>query len=163
MKIKVHCLKPNKFFPIFSWIIRIVQGLNYSHVALDFGQDILDATIDGVHFTSVDKYREKYKIVKTYWFEMPDYTMADAEKFATRHRDASYSISQNIGLGLKHLGIIKKNPFGRNRGKLVCSELVMVFFDEETEWDIADDTDNYDLVITEKYLEAIDASILSRY
>lgn len=146
LDIKILFLRPKSKFPIFSWVIRLVQKTEYSHIGILLEEEtILDATIAGVEFTDFRKYRKKYEIVKKMPIKNSLVYSNQVYEWAWPYKDAEYSILQNIGLGLRYLKLIKSNPFGSNDRKIVCSELAALFMNKFSGLTI-EDSDNYDLV-----------------
>lgn len=132
----------------------LVQKTKYSHIAIQIEEEVLDATIHGVNFTAVRDYRLKYQIVKKVKIKTEDVDLPRAYAWAWKYRRVEYSILQNIGLGLKHLKLIKSNPFGGDDRQIVCSELAILFMHSFSNLQIGD-SDNYDLVLTEEITEGL--------
>lgn len=148
------CLRPNTSFPLFSWIIRIVQKTKYSHQAIQVGDTIFDATIHGVNSFGISEYRKKYQLIKKIKLKHDLRMEGDVYSWIWKYRHVKYSIAQNIGLGLRYLKVIKSNPFGSDSHQIVCSELAILFMDMFCSIDI-EDSDNYDLVRVEEIAEGI--------
>ena len=151
MTIRVICVRPREF-KIFSWLIMLIQNTDYSHMGIQVGDVVLDATLHGVEFTDLRKFRSEYRIVKDFYIELPGVEKAHIYQWAWKYKDVLYSIMQNIGLGLKSLKVIKKNPFGGDDNRVVCSELVVLLLSFFLKLPI-NDSDSYDLVRAEKFAE----------
>lgn len=152
MKVSILCAYPRaKFIPL-AWAIKKAQGVDYSHMAIAVGNDVLDVTLfSGVEFHSIYWFSEKYKIVREYVVDV-EAPLHSFYKWAWTYRRASYSVLQNLGILLSDLKLIKKNPFGFDGKHLNCSELCALFLRDFKQVAI-DDSDEYDLVKTELLLK----------
>lgn len=144
--------RPKHKFPIFSWLIQIIQMMRYSHVAIQYEGWVLDSTIAGTVWKTEQEFGMKYKTVKKWSVE----SKVDRDIFfwSAKYSAKPYSIIQNIGLGLTFLGLLRRNPFGHDENHLNCSELTVLWIRDFLGIEI-DDSDSYDLVKTEKLLDQV--------
>jgi hypothetical protein len=143
-------------FPVFGWLIEWVQNKNYSHYAIRAGDYVLDSSIKGVHWTKLEDFHKKYKIVKTWSFlNIDTYPMF---YWSARYSSHPYSIIQNLGYGFKLLGLSIPNPWGNEEKNLNCSELVALWTRDFVHVAIKD-SDEYDLIEVEKLLNNLGDAI----
>lgn len=121
--------KPKKFMPIYSWIIRLVEGTPFSHVyvrsSTKYGVGLIyQASGTSVNFQSEVYFYHKAEVINEFEFEVSDQAFDAYMRFALLRVGAPYGIMQAIGIGLSSLLGFDENPFGSGRSKYVCSELV---------------------------------------
>lgn len=125
----IVAVKPkNHPFPLFSWLIRLIQKTDYSHYAIIPEHDqnsVVDSRIDGVKVRDRKEFFEHYTVLKSWHVKSMHKSKWDA--WLGVHLGKKYSMWQNIGFALRFLGIVKSNPFGKGDRELVCSELIAVY------------------------------------
>lgn len=124
----------NSKFPIFSYLIRLLQGTEYSHVFIAWKSDSLQRTLVyqasglSVNFTSFENFKKKVKIIHTYTLSIPSELDIKIKQKAIDNSNKPYGIKQVLGLGIVALfdmfGRDISNPFSDGRATYVCSELV---------------------------------------
>lgn len=149
---EILAVSPKMSFPIFSWLVKLFQGTDYSHFAIKYGDWVLDSTISGTVWTSLSEFRKKYKLVKKWKFEIIRGKQNNVFEWSAKYSAKPYSLLQNLGVGLKWIGLLKTNPFGNNESHLNCSELVALWVRDYLKVKIHD-SDNYGLVETEELLD----------
>jgi hypothetical protein len=124
------CKRINHPFPLFSWIIQLVEGTPYSHVVvkIDSGVNrefVYHSHFSGVNFLSKKLYKARYKSVKIYKFTI---TKKERQKLITYFLDNAgeeYPLMELVGVLFvriaNRLGFNIKNPLGTS--KMFCSEL----------------------------------------
>jgi len=151
-----QCYSKNKFpFNIFAILIKFFSKTNYSHYALSYisetGKEVFfDSTGMGVRRMTAERFFKKYEIKKGFKIgkEIPRIEFIN---FVQYNEGKSYGFIQVIGLLLKILNIVKKNPFGKGNKYIICNELVILFLNWFNFTTIKD-TDSLDLNDTEKVL-----------
>lgn len=151
MKVKIVAVEPKILFPVFSWLIRLFQWTKYSHYGVIVETYVIDSTIKGVVWKELKDFRKDYKLIYSWDLELPD--GFDIFKWSARYSAKPYPILQNIGHGLKWIGVLKSNPFGKDEEHINCSELIALLIRDALEVDIGD-SDEYDLVYTEGFLDS---------
>lgn len=119
-------------FPIFNWLIQLVEQVPYSHVRISFRSGWFDHTVIEASGTSVKligvlgnknypvKLRHRYQV------ELTD----DQYKHMIsllRYAGAKYGLKQAIGIGIQRLFRLRLNPFKDADRSFICSELVGYF------------------------------------
>lgn len=133
--------------PVFSWLIKFFSKTNYSHFAIKCGDKVLDATSKRVRLHEYGNFISDYKIVGKNTINSPVSEQVFLA-WSIRHLNKKYGYLQVLGLCLVILGVIKKNPFGKNADRLICNELVILFLNDFTDFEMSDDSDNYNLNTT---------------
>lgn len=151
MLVNIHQCSPiYTKFPVLSWLIKFFQKTDYSHYAVQCKNYVLDATGKDVLPQSTHYFGTRYRVVKTFQIEVD----ADFEGFVNWslvHIRKKYGFMQLVGLLLITIGLAKNNPWGSDSKTLVCNELVLYLMAEFKGFRPTD-TDNYDLVQTEKVI-----------
>ena len=134
-----------------SWAIRTIQGTAYSHFGIEVKGVVLESTGVGVHLTRLPDFRKHNQIIKVWELDLDIYPEVLYEWMASVI-GTKYGYLQNFGYLLMALKILKKNPWGRNSERIVCSEVVALFIKKFANVKIGD-SDKYDLVETEKLIQ----------
>ena len=136
----------DKFFPVFSWVIRAFQRTKYSHVRLHWksssGIDIVYEA-SGSEVKVIGEYAakdNKVNVVKRYKVKVTNEEYRNLIRLF-RFSSVKYGKLQVLGIGLAHIFGLKKNPFAQGRGSQVCSELVGLFLEQVKSWDHGLDLD----------------------
>jgi hypothetical protein len=144
----------------------LLQGMNpfkrssYNHMAISYvGQTgtwkYADSTLaHGVVDEQPEReFLDKYEIVETFSFDVP----AEIEQFRLwldSHRGKKYDSMSILGLAGKLLYVFKRNPWGSDFKRMICSELILSmvvrFFDVSI-----GDSDDYDLVMTSDIVRSL--------
>lgn len=147
-------------FPIVAWLIMLFEKMmpwkrtSYSHMAILIDNEVHDSTgTYGVQQTRLSNFVTRYQIVKKVKIKMPVSPM-DMIEFFHRHKGKKYDRLQILGLAIKNIfTFVTFNKLGHDKQKVVCSEYIVMFFQELLSYQTKD-TDNYGLN---------DASALVRY
>ena len=131
--------RPNKF-KLFSWLIMKAQKTNFSHMVIYY-----------VHPDS-KMFLKNNTIVKK--IQMESVGKFDFCGFYIPLLGRSYDFKSIIGLAFKSLGLKRSNKIGRNRTKLICSELVALYLERFYGVEIVD-SDNYGLNETQRVINDI--------
>jgi hypothetical protein len=144
----LQCNYKSWFAPI-SWLIKKVQGTNYSHYAIEFDNYIMDAGSKGVCLHSKADFFKRYDVYKTFEFKPKKCEGIFVKYFLHK----PYGFLSLFGIFFKSIGVTHTNPFSDKNETLICSELIVValhyFFDVEIK-----KQDDYDLIKTEKLIKA---------
>jgi len=135
MKITIGFSQPkNKFFPIFSWVIRLIECTKYSHVYLQWKSEFADSTLtyhaagNSVHFLGFDKFNKTVQPIHTFELDITREQYRELLHYCFEHAGTDYGIKQIFGIAyVKFMGCIGKkvnNPFSDGEKSQVCSELV---------------------------------------
>ena len=149
-------------FPIVAWLIMMFQGEfpwnknATSHRALGYWLEesewVLDSTgAEGVKDQLRVAFEKKYKIIEETVFELT----LDPNEFInwmTEHLGKKYDRLQIIGLITKILNFVEFNKLGHDDDKIVCNEIVVLFFMEFLGLKVID-SDNWDLNMTDIMVE----------
>lgn len=129
--ITVEFLKPkNHPFPIVSNIIQLIEGTNFSHVAVRINagvnrEFVYHSNFNGTNFMAKSLYNKKYKAVARYKFEINKEQRRKLITWFLDNAGKSYPVAELFGVLIvrivdrllgKHIG----NPLGSNR--MYCSE-----------------------------------------
>lgn len=130
-EIEIIFTKSKKFFPIFSWAIRLWTWKPYSHVARKMKISFLDkpnyfhATEGTVKWEYEDHFSKKHEVVLSRKFTVTLEEFKAFNKLCWEQVGDSYGLLQNIGIALvdilKCLGIKIDNPWKNGQN---CSEVL---------------------------------------
>ena len=130
--VEIVFTKSIKKLPLFSLLIRVITGKEYSHVAKghevkDWGKAYYQASEGKVNYEYNTVFNTKHKIVKRYIIEVPDEIAREIRKRCFQEAGKIYAYKQNFGILMVDIlckfGIMTKNPWTRGRN---CSELLYV-------------------------------------
>jgi hypothetical protein len=136
MRITVLYAKPKMAFPIGSWLIRLVEGTQGSHVALSIELSETHAAFDSVvpvsRVITKARWDDHYETLKEWSLELPGANPSDVMSWILDNTDRRYSRWQCILLGLGDFCggwvrtlVRKQNPNGNEY--LICVEAVVRF------------------------------------
>jgi hypothetical protein len=134
-KIIIGFSKPrDKIFPIFSWLIKLWDRANYSHVYIRWETSLKDkicyqASRSMVHFIGEKVFKRTIIPVYEFEFELSEEKYREMVSFCIKNAGVSYSFLQIIGIALSP--IFKKNIFSNGANAFVCSELTAVILKEK--------------------------------
>ena len=117
----------NKFFPVFSWLIRLYQWTPYSHVYLKFRSESLDRNLvyesvfGGVRFVGEKIWKEKAKTTAEFKLDVSDASYTSILQYCVDHAGMPYAGMQNLGLVIANLLNLDENPF---KSGINCSEAI---------------------------------------
>jgi len=151
----IKCVPRGKFVP-FSWIVRASQGTKWSHYAFEYEIDgkkmVSDAVIGGIREMERSEWLRKYEVIDVVPISLPC-NPEDIREWVSAKLGTKYSLLQNIGIGLITIGILSRNPFGRNLESLVCHEWCLVTVARFAKIEIGD-SDNYDFNRADEVFES---------
>lgn len=135
MKIKIGFSQPkNKFFPIFSWLIRLIEWTKYSHVYLQWDSEFAESTITyhaaghSVHFLGLELFKKSVKPVYIFEIDITREQYKDLLHYCFEKSGTDYGVKQIFGITIVKLmclfGKKIKNPFSDGDKSQVCSELI---------------------------------------
>ena len=139
MKFRVVKCDYRKYgFPanIFALLIKWHQKKGYNHFAIEFrdsDNDIyyIDASRHGVEMYDYVNFQNKYKIEGGYVLEFDGHA-DDIYEWYYKHSGNEYGYLQIIGIFLKSLSLVRRNPFRDGPKRMICTELVARFVNEFT-------------------------------
>lgn len=161
--------KPVSKLKLGSWIIRLVQGTDYSHTYVKWLSRktnlwmIYQATgKGGVNFISEDRFSKHSKIVKEFAVDETEIERANVKQFFQENSGDDYGYLQLLGIGwamfVKWCGGRVDNPFPHG---MVCSELVANILATEFKLDI--DLTDLDVInvktVHDKLQDAVDSKL----
>lgn len=176
-QINVVAVKNRNKFSIIRNLIFLFQGMfkrkdGYNHFALEIlykipGTEVgisyhlaeyMDATLkDGVSIKGTQKFSDHYEQVIC-WPNIGD--PAKFQDFADKYEGKKYAGEQLFGYLFITLNLWKNNLLGSNDKRIICSELVALWF-KENGIEIQD-SDFYDLISTEEILRKISPNNYTR-
>ena len=151
----IHILKtkPKSRFSLFSKLIMLIQGTNYSHYAIKFSHFVIEARVNGVKTSQYTAFIKKNVLVESYLLEIPQ-TLREFFNWTYDYLKRPYGFIQLFGTLFKLLGLVKTNPWGKDARKIVCCELVMLMCRDLLKIDIGD-SDDYDLKQTDEFVRGL--------
>jgi hypothetical protein len=129
-KIILGFSKPkNKFLPIFSWAIRLVEWTPYSHVFVRIKSESLSTTLiyqasgTQVNFMGLKHFEDAAHIIKEFEFDISDAHYLEMLRWAVQEAGAPYGLKAVLGIFLVKCFNLKRNPFSDKNKTWFCSEL----------------------------------------
>jgi hypothetical protein len=160
MKVHIHqCFNHHVKFPLdaLSKAIMGFQKTNYSHYAMSFehkgSRFFVHASFPVSRQVPEKEFLAIYELKKTYILEIPN-GRASFLFWLNGHLGKVYPFMQLVGIALRMLKFVKKNPFGKGQAYLICNELVIMFLNNFFGANI-EDTDSVDLNETERILDGL--------
>ena len=152
MNIKIGFSQPKgRIFPIFSWLIRLVEWTKYSHVYLQWDSEFAQSKITyhaaghSVHFLGTKKFNETVTPIHEFEIEISRDQYKELLHYCFENSGTDYGIKQIFGIAIvKAAGLLGKeisNPFSDGGKSQVCSELVGYVLSEIMDKDIKLDLD----------------------
>lgn len=132
-RLYIEFTKPHssyKKYPILSWIIRLLEGTEYSHVRLVWVNGtnrklVYEASGTSVKFVGTLAQKDKpVEVLDSYEIDIDTEEYRKLIDTCMKYADVSYGIKQLVGMGLTYLPWVKTNPFADGRKSQVCSEIV---------------------------------------
>lgn len=127
-KVIIGFSKPqNRTFPIGSWLIRLFQKTEYSHVYLKFHSESLDRELiyeavgGGVRFVGQKVWESHAVEVKSYLIEVKPENKKILLQYCIDNAGIEYGTMQNLGIFLSSILGSKKNLSEKGKN---CSEVV---------------------------------------
>lgn len=128
-------------FPIYSWLIRKIEGTPYSHVRIRW---ISGAGVELIYEAAGSKVRligelaqSKYpvEVIHSFRYEVTNEDYSNLIKLF-RYAGVDYGLLQALGIVAVRLFGLSKNPFSRGRNSQVCSELAGLVIEEVLGYDL---------------------------
>lgn len=128
MIVTVGFSKPKSQGAVFSKLIRLFEGTEYSHVYIKmstrYGVDVVyQASGTKVNFMNYDLFAKQVIILREFEFEIDRDTKDAILNFCFTHVGAAYGIKQILGMGIARL-LKRQNPFSDGLNTMVCTEVV---------------------------------------
>lgn len=127
-KLYIGFSKAKGFKPL-SWLIRLFEGTNYSHVYTKFHNnfyddiDIYQASKGFVNHTLESQFISENEIIAEFYIEINNEEKKHLIKFLRNKLGKPYSVITLIGIFLSRFGIISKKFYDGDEA-YICSELV---------------------------------------
>jgi hypothetical protein len=130
-RIYIEFTRPKGFFPVISWLIRLFQKTEYSHVRLCWagfrGQVpvIYEASGAGLKFIGpIGALRKPVHVVSRFPLDLTGEQYRELVRLCMSYAGIKYGHLQILGIALVCLFGLKKNPFADGKKSQVCSEIV---------------------------------------
>jgi hypothetical protein len=121
-------------FNLVSWLVRKVEGTEFSHVYVRFPSERLarnilyEASGTSVHFKAQWIFDRDNEVVEEYETLISEDTHVSVMRFCLDNAEVPYGLKSLFGFGIVKIasifGIKIPNPFRDGRKTYVCSELV---------------------------------------
>jgi hypothetical protein len=147
VKITVGFSRPrNMTLPVFSWAIRAFEGTKYSHVFLRWesksGPEVVyEASGSRVRFMNGKYFDEIAETIDTFDFLISSDDYRRLIRFVMTNVGVRYGVKQVLGIALKRIFGLKKNPFADGKESQVCSETVAYFLKDVLGYKLGFDPD----------------------
>jgi len=134
-KIRVGFSKPrDKWFPIFSWAIKLYERTPYSHVYFRFetseGMLCYQASGTAINMIGENKFYKSIFVVEEYEFDLSDDAWRKFKSFCFKHVGDDYALMGVFGVLIADALGLKTNPFDGGPVKQYCAELVTRCFED---------------------------------
>jgi len=152
------------FFPIFSWVIRLFERTEYSHVYVRWhskgaGVDVCyEASGNEVKFICKNVFDARIIPIKEYEIEITNEQYRKLLHFCMSNAGQHYGVKQVFGILLVKLFRLKKNPFSDGRASWVCSELAGQILKDVLDKDTGLDLDIAGPKAIDKFLQELDCA-----
>ena len=130
-EVYIQFTKPGTYFPILSWLIRLIEKTPYSHVRLKWtnttGRELIyEASGTNVRFIGpLAQEQNKAIVVKEYCILLTNEEYRDLIDTCIDFANLRYSKLQLVGIGLSKLFNLNINPFKNGKKYQICTELVV--------------------------------------
>lgn len=162
-EISIGFSKPvNRFFPIVSYLIRLIEGTEYSHVYLKWYSEkyktflVYQASSSFVNFMGTKNFFHHNREIKEYRLQVTDDEFDEFMRWAIVNSGTGYGVMQLVGLAyvkiMKKVGLKVSNPFRNGTKRQVCVELVGYFLKNILGTRISDDLDSMGLREIESFV-----------
>lgn len=146
--IQIVFTKSRKKFAIFSWLIRLFENTNYSHVAISMMDSDIDAPIffqsshTMVNCMGEYIFKKENEIVSSFEFEVEEDLLIECKKFAVKRLGIPYGKLSTLGLAWVQLnklfGRTITNPFNKTGETYVCSQFIAALLENTNIIDVYD-------------------------
>lgn len=128
MKITIGFSKPKAHGMLFSKLIRLFEGTEYSHVFIKmetrYGIDVVyHASGSKVNFMNYELFTKQAIILDEFSFEIDRDTKDRILNFCFTYVGTDYGIKQIAGMAIARLFKLR-NPFSDGLNTMVCTEVV---------------------------------------
>lgn len=150
-----------KWFPIFSWLVRLFEWTRYSHVRIRWvnsvGKELIyeasGSSVKMIGSYAVQQNPILVNVHHTYEFEL------DREQYRKLislldYAYVHYGAWQIVGIAAAKLFGLKKNPFPNGKRTMICSELVAHFLNNVVGIEIP--SEEFDLIGPRRIKEILD-------
>lgn len=124
----------SKPFPVFSWVIRLFERTEYSHVYIRWhsrgaGVDVAyHASGTQVHFLGEKAFRERITPVEEYARDISSAEYRELLKFCMTHAGVDYGLKGVLGVAIDVV-FRRGNPFASGGRSQWCSKLIGALLD----------------------------------
>lgn len=138
LTVNIEFTKPTrkaKPFPILSYIIKLVEQTEYSHVRLSWVNStgipvVYEASGHNIKFVGPIADHESVIVIKSYRLSLTPEQYRGLIKLCMTYAGLDYGLKQLLGIFLVKLFKLKRNPLSRGTRSQVCSEVVGRFLEE---------------------------------
>lgn len=144
--LEIYFTRPRSF-NLLSWLIMKTQGTNYSHVAIRAGGYVYESHWPFSRKVALDAFKQDNIIVlsKMISFDKNDGTRI--KKFLESQLGRIYSVSQIFAILFEVLKLPFKLKYAdNNHTRLVCTEMIYLFYQEFMSGEYNHDSDMVDLI-----------------
>lgn len=126
----IGCSRPKGYFKPYAWLIMLWDWCTFSHVYIRFRAPSSEQWIafqaSGTHvnFYSWENFKSVAHVVKEYNFELDPESFIEFYNWALSTLGSSYGMKTVLGIPLKKMLKLKRNPFADGAQSWFCSELV---------------------------------------
>lgn len=159
MKLTIGFSKPKHLkFPIFSWLIRAWEGVGYSHVFLrwyspSYGKYLVyHAAGSGLHFLGEEQAKRQLDVVVEYELDITPSLKHRIVSYCLQKAGTPYGLWNVVGIALKRLLRLSKNPLADGEDTQFCSEFVSRVLVEHFDVELPKSPDSMGLVDLEQLL-----------
>ena len=168
-KLIIGFSKSKKKFALYSWLIRFVEGTEFSHAYIRWYSNSLERDViyqasgTMVNFCGRGVFDEHHQVVDEFEVELSAEVKKKVIQYAMDNAGVPYGLKPALGMGwvrfMKILGYEVPNPFRDGKKTYVCSELVADILVEVLGHDLDHDLDDvgprilYDYAKKLKHLE----------
>lgn len=132
--IRIGFSKPKgKWFPIFSWAIRVYERTPFSHVYIrwetKYGPSLCyQASGQAINFMGPYAFDRHLTVVEEFEFEIPDESWEPLMSFCMENVGKEYDLLGVLGIPFVGLLKLSRNPFSNDENRQYCAELVTRIF-----------------------------------
>lgn len=138
----------SKGFNVFSWLLRKVQGVSYSHVAIRAGAYVYESKWPFSKRSTLEEFKKKNTIVLSKEIVFDKNDGAKIRKFLDMQLGRLYSPFQILAIFGDMIGwrALKRSKADNGYARLICTELVYLFYQEFMSGEYNEDSDAVDLI-----------------
>lgn len=145
--VEIYFTRPRSFNP-FSWLIRKFQKVPYSHVTIRAGSYVYESTFPFSKRTHVEEFKKHCIIVHK---KVIDFDKNDGHKirrYLEMQTGRLYSLAQIFAIfgDMSGIRFLRGKSHDNDYARMICSELVYLFYQEFMTGEYNSDSDMVDLI-----------------